>query len=77
MTWQYGQLGLTESGGNRLIKYADAIINGASPNDGKRFLILAALLLITLYSGNTYFKNQTEIWNLFQKTAKIQDARSG
>ncbi|KAJ3490535.1 hypothetical protein NLI96_g1372 [Meripilus lineatus] len=34
MPWQFGQLGLTESGGNRLIKYADAILNGASPNDG-------------------------------------------
>lgn len=31
MPWQYGQLGLTETGGNRLIKYADAIINGVSP----------------------------------------------
>ena len=28
MPWQFGQLGLTESGGNRLIKYADALING-------------------------------------------------
>ncbi|PVF99913.1 glycoside hydrolase [Serendipita vermifera] len=28
MPWQYGQLGLTENGGNRLIKYADAIIDG-------------------------------------------------
>ncbi|KAH8102452.1 glycoside hydrolase [Cristinia sonorae] len=34
MPWQFGQLGLKESGGNRLIKYADALINGASPNDG-------------------------------------------
>ncbi|KAG8969340.1 hypothetical protein FRC03_003441 [Tulasnella sp. 419] len=59
MPWQYGQLGLTESGGNRLIKYADAIINGASPND-----------------GNTYYKNQTEIWNLFEHVAKVQDSRS-
>ncbi|KAF8914370.1 glycoside hydrolase [Gymnopilus junonius] len=32
--WQFGALGLTEDGGNRLIKYADALINGASPNDG-------------------------------------------
>ncbi|TCD61312.1 hypothetical protein EIP91_008640 [Steccherinum ochraceum] len=34
MPWQFGQLGLTESGGNRVIKYADALIDGASPNDG-------------------------------------------
>ncbi|CAL1695444.1 unnamed protein product [Somion occarium] len=34
MPWQFGTLGLTENGGNRLIKYADALINGASPNDG-------------------------------------------
>ncbi|KAI0815126.1 glycoside hydrolase [Irpex lacteus] len=34
MPWQFGALGLTESGGNRVIKYADALINGASPNDG-------------------------------------------
>ncbi|KAJ7181760.1 glycoside hydrolase [Mycena crocata] len=34
MPWQAGTLGLTENGGNRLIKYADALIDGASPNDG-------------------------------------------
>ncbi|KAF8153884.1 glycoside hydrolase [Crassisporium funariophilum] len=34
MPWQFGMLGLKEDGGNRLIKYADALINGASPNDG-------------------------------------------
>jgi len=34
MPWQFGQLGLTEDGGNRLIKYADMLVNGASPNDG-------------------------------------------
>lgn len=28
MPWQWGQLGLTENDGNRLIKYADAIIDG-------------------------------------------------
>lgn len=32
MPWQFGQLGLTE--GNRNIKYADDIWQGASPNDG-------------------------------------------
>jgi hypothetical protein len=32
--WQFGALGLKEAGGNRLIKYADMILNGASPNDG-------------------------------------------
>ncbi|KAF8204076.1 glycoside hydrolase [Pholiota molesta] len=32
--WQFGMLGLKEDGGNRVIKYADALINGASPNDG-------------------------------------------
>jgi mannan endo-1,4-beta-mannosidase len=34
MPWQFGALGLTEDGGNRLINYADALDNGASPNDG-------------------------------------------
>lgn len=28
MPWQWGELGLTESGGNRIIKYADAINHG-------------------------------------------------
>lgn len=28
MPWQYGQLGLTEDGGNKIFKYADALING-------------------------------------------------
>ncbi|KAF9056245.1 glycoside hydrolase [Panaeolus papilionaceus] len=32
MPWQFGALGLKES--NRVIKYADEILNGASPNDG-------------------------------------------
>ncbi|KAK0478423.1 glycoside hydrolase [Armillaria novae-zelandiae] len=31
MPWQWGQLGLIE--GNRVIKYADEILDGASPND--------------------------------------------
>jgi len=34
MPWQFGQLGLTEDGGNRVIKYSDMLVNGASPNDG-------------------------------------------
>ncbi|THV04866.1 glycoside hydrolase [Dendrothele bispora CBS 962.96] len=34
MPWQFGMLGLKEHGGNHLFKYADALINGASPNDG-------------------------------------------
>jgi hypothetical protein len=28
MPWQWGELGLTESHGNRIIKYADAILEG-------------------------------------------------
>lgn len=28
MPWQFGASGLTESGGDRLIKYADALIDG-------------------------------------------------
>ncbi|KAI0800896.1 glycoside hydrolase [Fomes fomentarius] len=59
MPWQWGQLGLTENNGNRLIKYADAIIDGASPND-----------------GNTFYPNQTSVWNVFTRAAKIQNARS-
>ncbi|EPQ60741.1 glycoside hydrolase [Gloeophyllum trabeum ATCC 11539] len=34
MWWQWGQLNLTEDGGNQAFKYTDAIVNGASPNDG-------------------------------------------
>ncbi|KAF5377589.1 hypothetical protein D9615_005332 [Tricholomella constricta] len=34
MPWQFGMTGLKENGGNRLIKYADALIDGVSPNDG-------------------------------------------
>ncbi|KAJ7225320.1 glycoside hydrolase [Mycena pura] len=34
MPWQFGASGLKEDSGNRLIKYADALIDGASPNDG-------------------------------------------
>jgi mannan endo-1,4-beta-mannosidase len=42
MPWQFGALGLTEDGGNRLIKYSDQILNGASPNDG-----------LAIYKNNT------------------------
>ncbi|OSD03595.1 glycoside hydrolase family 5 protein [Trametes coccinea BRFM310] len=60
MPWQFGELGLTEDGGNRIIKYADAINHGASPND-----------------GNTFYINQTSVWDIFTRAAKIQNARSG
>ncbi|KAI0652244.1 glycoside hydrolase [Trametes meyenii] len=60
MPWQFGELGLTEDGGNRIIKYADAINHGASPND-----------------GNTFYINQTAVWDIFTRAAKIQNARSG
>lgn len=30
MPWQFGALHLTEDGGNRMIKYADALIEGVS-----------------------------------------------
>ncbi|KAJ8494636.1 hypothetical protein ONZ51_g2222 [Trametes cubensis] len=60
MPWQFGELGLTEDGGNRIIKYADAINHGASPND-----------------GNTFYINQTAVWDIFTRAAKIQNERSG
>ncbi|KZO91365.1 glycoside hydrolase family 5 protein [Calocera viscosa TUFC12733] len=37
MPWQFGQLGLTEDGGYRTIKYTDQIFRGASPNDSYTF----------------------------------------
>jgi len=37
--WQFGMLNLTEDGGNRIIKYTDAIYEGASPNDGFTYYI--------------------------------------
>ncbi|EJT97749.1 hypothetical protein DACRYDRAFT_71785 [Dacryopinax primogenitus] len=37
MPWQFGQLGLTEDGGYRTIKYQDQIFRGASPNDTYTF----------------------------------------
>lgn len=37
--WQFGELNLTEDGGNRVIKYTDQIYQGASPNDGFTFYI--------------------------------------
>ncbi|CCM05153.1 uncharacterized protein FIBRA_07362 [Fibroporia radiculosa] len=37
--WQFGELNLTEDGGNRLIQYTDQIYQGASPNDGFTFYI--------------------------------------
>ena len=31
MPWQFGAFHLTEDNGNRIIKYADALIDGVSP----------------------------------------------
>jgi mannan endo-1,4-beta-mannosidase len=31
MPWQFGQLGLTEDGGNKIFKYEDALIDGVCP----------------------------------------------
>ncbi|EKM61170.1 glycoside hydrolase family 5 protein [Phanerochaete carnosa HHB-10118-sp] len=59
MPWQFGVLGLTEDGGNRIIKYSDAVNHGASPND-----------------GNTFYPNQTAVWNIFTRAAEIQAQRS-
>ncbi|KAF8973999.1 glycoside hydrolase superfamily [Flammula alnicola] len=61
--WQFGMLGLKESGGNRLIKYADALIDGASPNDAEG-------------TGFAIYKNQTAIWSIFTNAAKVQASRS-
>jgi mannan endo-1,4-beta-mannosidase len=49
MPWQFGQLGLTEDGGNRAIKYADALINGASPNDGN--FSAAGITYVNVFRG--------------------------
>ncbi|KAG6911903.1 hypothetical protein DXG01_000150 [Tephrocybe rancida] len=57
MPWQFGALGLTE--GDKIIKYADALIDGASPND-----------------GYAIYKNQTTLYGLFTKAAKVQAAKS-
>jgi len=67
MPWQFGMLGLKEDGGNRLIKYADALIDGASPNDGTS----SCLSLKSENSDHgaslefTYYINQTEVWAVF------------
>ncbi|KAF6765968.1 glycoside hydrolase superfamily [Ephemerocybe angulata] len=34
LPWQFGMLGLKENGGNKLFKYEDRLVDGASPNDG-------------------------------------------
>ncbi|KAH0590637.1 hypothetical protein H2248_000768 [Termitomyces sp. 'cryptogamus'] len=55
LPWQFGALGLTENGGNKIFKYADALINGVC---------------------YAIYKNQTALYNLFLRTAKIQAAKS-
>ncbi|OCH95828.1 glycoside hydrolase [Obba rivulosa] len=60
MPWQFGVLGLTEDGGNRLIQYTDQIFRGVRCN-----------------FCNTIYPNQTQVWDIFTKAAKIQDERSG
>lgn len=65
MPWQWGQLDLTE--GNRVIKYADEILDGASPNDGKQAPFFSLNRHVTpTWAGYTIYKNQTELWNIFK-----------
>jgi len=61
MPWQFGALGLTEDGGNRLIKYADALIDGASPNDGDAFYKNQTVWNIFTYSVPFCFCYSTEL----------------
>lgn len=64
MPWQFGQLGLTEDHGNRLLKYADVILDGASPNDGKSLSSYLKSILRCLL-GFAIYKNQSSVWNIF------------
>lgn len=48
MPWQFGALGLTEDGGNRIIKYADAILNGVR---NANLLYLGGTEVISYTSG--------------------------
>ncbi|KAI0094748.1 glycoside hydrolase superfamily [Irpex rosettiformis] len=61
MPWQFGVLNLTESGGNRVIKYADALIDGP---------------LIAVLTGLAIYPNQTTVWDIFTQAAKVQAQRS-
>ena len=96
MPWQWGQLGLTEDDGNRLIKYEDAIVDGVS--DGMTLVTLLnltrlflprrrlpqttvrarfasrstssslsadPLMLLSALLGNTFYANQTQVWDVF------------
>ncbi|KAJ3568804.1 hypothetical protein NP233_g5482 [Leucocoprinus birnbaumii] len=60
MPWQFGALGLKESRGNRLIKYADAIIKRG----------FSQRLELAIY------QNQTALWNVFRDAAVVQARRS-
>lgn len=47
MPWQFGAVGLTESGGNRVIKYADALIDGVRLLKKSSALYLSCSLTLT------------------------------
>lgn len=61
--WQFGELNLTEDGGNRVIKYTDAIVNGVSQND---FM----LCLSTLNETNAFRPLPTTVNNINRTPAR-------
>ncbi|KAG8830861.1 hypothetical protein FRC20_008269 [Serendipita sp. 405] len=61
MPWQYGQLGLTESGGNRVIKYADAIIDGPTRSTKIKPIFGASLLAQPKYKMHAAAKSPSPI----------------
>jgi mannan endo-1,4-beta-mannosidase len=72
---QWGQLGLTEFGGDRPFKYADALINGASPNDG--FAVYVNVIASrTHLTSSCRYSNETAVYEIFEVAAKVQKFRS-
>jgi hypothetical protein len=75
---QWGQLGLTEFGGNRVFKYADVLLDGASPQDG--FAVSVSLIPVALRMAadgmSRRYPNETATWNVFEVAAKVQQFKS-
>ena len=72
MPWQFGQLGLTESGGNRLIKYADMILDGvrllrrvAETNSMLTSLYFLIIFQASPNDGLAIYANETSIDSIF------------
>ena len=62
MPWQFGALGLTEDGGNRIIKYADALNHGVSAIRSLLHCMLACAEQLPFLQASPNDGNPYSLW---------------